>query len=494
MKNTGILYFRMLVTLLVSFYTSRVTLEMLGIDDFGVYGVIGGIVALFSFLSRTLTVSFNRYICIGIARDDQNEINHVVGASLIIQILIIAIILILSEPIGVWFINNYLVIAQEKLTAAHIVFQFSIVTFIINIFTSAYNSIIISYERMSIYAYICIFEVFAKLAVVFALSLSENGRLWLYALYNCAVQVIVFMIYYWCVRSKYPTIRPIFARCSKYVRNMLSFAGYGFLGSFAFVLKNQGLNFLLNIFGGPALNAARTISFQVYTAVYNFVVNFQTAFSPYILKRQTLASEEACNADVNVFTHISFSVMCFLMVPIWYAAPEVIHLWLGNNVPEYTVFFTRLILLIGLCEAISSPLLNIIYGSGKIKSLQITAFIVYLSVVYLSYLLLKNGFAPYVVYYVDLASNIFMLSARIFIARYTTDLLLYRYLRSTLFPILGILGTLVFIYAGTIKLDINIIWGITIGEVMVLSYSYLIIPAHVRNVVKIRLLQCLKIR
>lgn len=491
MKNTGILYFRMLITLLVSLYTSRVTLEMLGIDDFGVYGVIGGVVGLFAFLSRTLTASFNRYICIGIAHEDENEVNHVVGASMIIQLIIIAIVLVLGETLGIWFINNYLVIAPEKITAAHIVFQFSVATFIINIFTSAYNSIIISYERMSIYAYICIFEVVAKLAVVFALSLSENGRLELYSGYICAIQFLVLLFYYWYVRSKYSAIHPEVRGCTKYVNSMLSFAGYGFLGSFAFVLKNQGLNFLLNIFGGPALNAARAISFQVYTAVYNFVGNFQTAFSPYILKRQTLDSLETCNNDVRLFTQVSFSVMCLLMVPIWYAAPEIIHIWLGDNIPEYTVFFTRLILLIGLCEAISSPLLNIINGSGNIEKLQIIAFLVYLFVIVISFLFLENGHAPKVVYYVDLISNIIMLVTRILIARKTTDLILIKYLKNTLLPILFVMCILMSVYIWSVNR--NIIYGIIVGESAVIIYTFLTTPKYIRILLKNKILQCTKV-
>ena len=493
-KNTGILYVRMLISLLVSLYTSRVTLEMLGIDDFGVYGVIGGVVALFAFLSRTLTASFNRYICIGIAHDDQAEINNVVGASMIIQLIIIAVVLIVGETLGIWFINNYLVIAPEKLTAAHVVFQISVVTFIINIFTSAYTSIIISYERMSIYAYICIFEVVGKLAVVYALSLSESNRLELYAGYICGVQLMVLLIYYWYVRRQYPAISPLLKNSAKYVKDMLSFAGYGFLGSFAFVAKNQGLNFLLNIFGGPALNAARAISFQVYTAVYNFVGNFQTAFSPYLLKRQTLNSKETCNTDVRIFTQVSFCIMVILMIPILYATPQIIHFWLGDNVPEYTISFTRLILLIGLCEAVSAPLLNIINGSGNIARLQITAFVVYLSVIVISYLFLKKGAFPNAVYYIDLASNVFMVFMRIIIARYTTDLILSKYFKTTFLPIVLIVGLLAIIYTMLICSNINVFYCILIGEGVILIYAYGAIPKVIRTQIISKIWRCIKTR
>lgn len=489
MKNTGILYIRMFVTLLVSLYTSRVTLELLGVDDFGVYGVIGGVVTLFSFLTRTLTASFNRYLCIGIAHDDENEINHVVGASMIIQALIVLTVLILGETIGIWFINNYLVIRPEKLVAAHIVFQFSVATFILNILTSAYNSIIISYERMSVYAYICIFEVIAKLAVVFALGLSVTGRLECYAGYLFGVQALILAVYYAYTKRAYPRIHADFKDSRPYVRSMISFAGFGFLGSFAFVAKNQGLNFLLNIFCGPALNAARSVSFQVYTAVYNFVGNFQTAFSPYILKRQTTDSESACNDDIKVFTVLSFGVMVFLMIPIWFVAPEIIHLWLGDNVPPYTVVFTRLILIIGLCEAVSAPLLNIINGSGRIKTLQIMAFIIYTFVVLCSYQFLKNGGSPSIVYYVDVIANVVMIGIRIIVAGNTTDLHPAEYMKVTFMPMIFVLSGIGLIYFCTEKNMVNSIAGILVSELLLMVYIYKYTPREIMRTIFKRLLR-----
>lgn len=492
MKNTGILYVRMLVTLLVSLYTSRVTLELLGIDDFGVYGVIGGVVGLFAFLTRTLTTSFNRYLCRGIAKNNQIRINGIVSASLIIQFLIISIVLLIGEPVGLWFINNYLVVSPEKISAAHIVFQLSVLTFIVNIFTSAYNSIIISYERMSVYAYICIIEVVAKLMIVFALALSSSHRLELYSLYLFIVQCFVLVFYIWYVKNKYSEIAIKFNGCKKYVYSMISFAGYGFIGSFAFVVKNQGLNFLLNIFGGPALNAARTISFQVYTAIYNFVGNFQTAFSPYILKQQSINSQEACNRDVRIFTQMSFGIMVILMIPIWYAAKEIIHFWLGNNVPEYTIFFTRIILIIGLCEAVSAPLLNIIHGSGRIKTLQISALFIYLSTIAVSYILLHLGFQAYTVYYFDLCANICMFIIRIVIAKFVTDLKLRVYLHMTMLPIIIIISIISFVYILIYEGIMGVIPGILLSESIICVYIYLYTPTELRAIILDRIKQLIK--
>lgn len=490
MKNTGILYIRMLVTLLVSLYTSRVTLELLGIDDFGIYGVIGGVVGLFSFLSRTLTVSFNRFICLGIAHENNYEINRIVGASIIIQFIIIAIVLFVGETLGIWFINNYLVVAPERLTAAHIVFQFSVATFILNIFTSAYNSIIISFERMSVYAYICIFEVIAKLSLVFALNFTVNNRLEYYSLYILVVQAIVLLVYFLYSRKAFPQIHADFTESKRFVRNMISFAGYGFIGSFAFVVKNQCLNFLLNIFGGPTLNAARAISFQVYTAVYNFVGNFQTAFSPYILKRQACDSVCTCNNDVSIFTHLSFGIMSLIMIPIWFATPQIIHIWLGDNVPEFTIIFTRLILIIGLCEALSAPLQNIISGSGKIRGMHITAFAVYMLVIAMCYIMLHKGYSPASVYWADLVANIIMLFIRVLIAGKITDLSLSFYLYRTAMPIgLALVIVCIIFYIGN-HLGLNLLLNITTAETALLIYLYLITPISVRKAIIGKITKC----
>lgn len=243
MKNTVILYIRMIVTLIVSLYTSRVTLELLGIDDFGIYGVVGSIVGLFAFLSRTLTAALNRFFCASIASDDIESLRKILGATYIIQWIIIGIVIVICEIGGLWFIRNHMVVASEKINAVNIVFQFSIATFIVSIYSSVYNCIVISFERMTIYAYLCIFEVVAKLIVTFALGLLNEERLIYYSIFIFGVQLVTLLLYYIFVKRNYPLLIPNFRECRDYVKRMLSFAGYGFIGSFGFVVKNQCLNF-----------------------------------------------------------------------------------------------------------------------------------------------------------------------------------------------------------------------------------------------------------
>lgn len=483
-KNTIILYLRMIVTMIVSIYTSRVILQYLGIDDFGVYGVIGGVVGLFSFLSRSLTVAFNRFLCVSIAKDDIIRTNKIIGAAVIIQIVIIIVALIACESIGVWFINNYLVISPEKLSAAHIVFQFSILTFIITIFTSAYNSIIISYEKMSAYAYICIFEVVAKLAIVYALVLTPNYKLEYYSAYICLIQFLTLLIYCLYVKYTFKFIKASFKNIRKIISEMLVFSGYGFLGNFAFVAKNQGINFLLNIYGGPVLNAARSISFQVYTAVYNFVTNFQTAFSPYLMKKQESESERACNIDVSIFTHLSFTIMGIISIPILFFTNWILHIWLGDNVPLYTSVFTKYILLIGMFEAISSPLQNIIFGKGEIKWLQILVLVVQTIVVFLAFYMLKLGRKPSIVYLIDLIGNSALFFIRLYIAKIYTALKIRYYLKNTLFPILCVSIVILYIYFVSPEKFIDRFFSTVISELLIILLFVVCLPGNIRQILR----------
>lgn len=488
MKNTVILYIRMIVTLIVSLYTSRVTLELLGIDDFGIYGVVGSIVGLFAFLSRTLTAALNRFFCASIASDDIESLRKILGATYIIQWIIIGIVIVICEIGGLWFIRNHMVVASEKINAVNIVFQFSIATFIVSIYSSVYNCIVISFERMTIYAYLCIFEVVAKLIVTFALGLLNEERLIYYSIFIFGVQLVTLLLYYIFVKRNYPLLIPNFRECRDYVKRMLSFAGYGFIGSFGFVVKNQCLNFLLNIFGGPVLNAARTISFQVYTAVYNFVGNFQTAFSPYILKNQHIDRLNTCNRDINIFTHLSFITMTILMIPIIFTTDEILHIWLGDNVPQWTAYFTRVILLIGLCEAISSPLQNIIYAEGRIKSLQILSLIANIAVVILSWGLLKIGYNPGIVYTIDLIANIILVSMRVMIAKSNTDLNIKYYIFRTALPMLAIVVPIFGLYYLSAYQIIPKWLGISLSELIIVLFALSIMPRHifiiVRNMIK----------
>ena len=286
-KNTIVLYFRMIISLCVSLYTSRVILQSLGVIDYGVYNVVGGIVACMAFMLQSLVVSFQRFFCKYIPSNNNEMLSKILGSAILLIVMISVIVLVLVETVGIWFLNTKLSIPEERLFAANIVLQFSIVVFIVSLFQAIYNSVIISYERMNVYAYISIFDVVAKLAVAWIISIVTFDRLIAYSFLLVLVACFSFLLYFTYVTRTYKELRPVVSigKNRETIKELFKFSGMSMVGTISHVAKSTGIGFLLNIFFGPSLNAARAISFQIYTAVSSFTQSFQTAFSPNMMKQ-----------------------------------------------------------------------------------------------------------------------------------------------------------------------------------------------------------------
>ena len=291
-KNTLLLYVRMLFMMAVNLYTSRVVLNALGVEDFGIYNVVGGVVAMFSVISGSLSAAISRFITYELGKGNNDRLNKIFSASVTIQLLLSLIIVILVESIGVWFLNVKMSIPTDRMLAANWVLQFSIATFVINLVSVPYNAAIIAHERMSAFAYISILEALGKLAIAYLIVVSPMDRLIFYALLMCSVAVIVRAVYgYYCKRH--------FAECTYHfhwdreiLKKMFGFAGWNFIGASSAVLRDQGGNIIINLFAGPAVNAARGIAGQVNNAVTGFVSNFMTALNPQITKSYASGDRE----------------------------------------------------------------------------------------------------------------------------------------------------------------------------------------------------------
>lgn len=283
-KNTLLLYFRMLFMMAVSLYTSRVVLNALGVEDFGIYNVVGGVVAMFSMLSGSLSAAITRFITYELGKGNQENLKKIFSSSVTIQIGLAILIIVVAEAIGVWFLNMKMNIPDVRITAANWVFQFSILTFAVNLISVPYNASIIAHERMSAFAYISILEAIGKLAIVFLIVISPMDKLIFYAILMCAVALIVRLAYgVYCKRHfEECTYHFIFDR--DLLKHMFGFAGWNFIGATSAVLRDQGGNVVINLFCGPAANAARGIAFQVNNAISGFVTNFMTALNPQITK------------------------------------------------------------------------------------------------------------------------------------------------------------------------------------------------------------------
>ena len=411
-KNTLLLYFRMLFMMVVSLYTSRVILNALGVEDFGIYNVVGGVVAMFSVISGSLSAAISRFITYELGKGDQSKLNKIFSASVTIQLLLSLIIVVLIESVGVWFLNAKMTIPLDRMVAANWVLQFSIVTFVINLISVPYNAAIIAHEKMSAFAYISILEAVGKLAIAFLIMVSPIDRLVFYAILMCVVAIIVRFAYgYYCKRN--------FAECTyhfhwdkKILMNMFGFAGWNFIGSSASVLRDQGVNVILNLFCGPVVNAARGIAIQVNSAISGFVNNFMVALNPQITKSFATKDFEYMFSLIFQGSRFSFYLLLILSMPVLINTDYILLIWL-KTVPEYAVVFVKLTLILAMLESLSYPLVTAMLATGNIKKYQIWAGGLNLMNFPLSYVVLKLGYTPYATMYIAIVISIGCLLLRL---------------------------------------------------------------------------------
>lgn len=416
-KNTLLLYVRMLILMFIGLFTSRIVLQGLGVNDYGVYNVVGGVVAMFAILSNTLNAAIVRFISVELGNKDQTKLNAVFCSSLTTQIILIVIIFVLLESIGVWFVNFKLVIPQERLYAANWVFQFSVLTFILNMWSVPYNATIIAHEKMTAFAYVSVYEGIAKLGVAYTILYYSHDKLVLYSFLLCLVGLSVRMIYGIYCKKHFNECKFRFNIDRKLLSEMFSFAVWNFIGSSSTIIRDQGGNILINIFYGPAVNAARGLAITVNSAVMGFVGNFMTAVNPQIYKSYSSGDIEYSNKLVLESTRLSFFIILLVGAPVLTTTPFLLKLWLVD-IPEHTENFVRLVILFSMCESLAGPLLTLTYATGKIKIYQIIIGSLQIFSIPLAYFLMKSGhFNPEVLYYVTIFISIICGFSRLIILR-----------------------------------------------------------------------------
>jgi len=430
-KNTILLYFRMLLTMAVTLYTSMVVLKTLGVDDFGIYNIVGGVVVLFSFLNNAMSTATQRFLNFEMGRGAEGNVNRMFSMSMTAHLSIALIVVILSETIGLWFLNTQLNIPADRMNAANWVYQFTILTFCIQIIRVPYNASIIAYEKMSFYAYVGIIEVILKLLIVFLLLFFGWDKLKLYAVLTCGVTLIVLILYKLYCNKVFTTCRYNFFWDKSLYKKLMSFSGWSLFGSVANVGAQQGLNILLNIFFGVAINAAMGIANQVSSAVFGFVSNFQTAFNPQIVKSYAMNDRTYFMNLIFQSSKFSYYLLLLLSVPLLISTDFILQVWL-TNVPEYTASFCRLIILFLLIDAISAPLWMSVQATGEIRNYQILMGGLILLNFPLAYLVLKLGFPPQSVLIVRLLINLITYFVRIFYLRNKINLPSGKYIREVI--------------------------------------------------------------
>ena len=436
-KNTLLLYIRMLFLMVVSLYTSRVVLNALGVEDFGIYNVVGGVVAMFSMLSGSLSAAITRFITYELGTGNRENLKKIFSSAVTIQIGLAVVIILLAEAVGVWFLNVKMNIPEERIVAANWVFQFSILTFSINLICVPYNASIIAHERMSAFAYISILEAIGKLAIAFLITVSPMDRLIFYSLLMCAVALLVRLVYGYYCKKHFEECTYHFLWDKELLKRMFGFAGWNFIGATSGVLRDQGGNIVINLFCGPAVNAARGIAFQVNTAVYGFVSNFMTALNPQITKSYAAGDRDYMMTLIYQGARLSFYMLLLLSLPVLINTHYILSLWL-KIVPDHAVLFVQLVLVFAMSESISNPLITAMLATGKIRNYQLVVGGVQMMNLPISYLLLRMGMFPEVVIVVAIVISQCCLAARLVMLRGMIGLSVREYMEKVYLNVLAV--------------------------------------------------------
>ena len=393
-KNTLALYARMMLVIAVGLYTSRVVLQTLGEDDYGVYNVVGGIVVMIGFLNSALTAASQRFISYELGTGRMERLKRVFSTAVSIHVVLAIIIFALAETIGLWFLNTHLNIAAARMEAANWVFHCSVLTLMVSIVSVPYNSCIVAHEHMKAFAFIGILEVALKLAIVYLLLVIQHDKLVTYALLVLCVSLVIRLVFgIYCKRH--------FEECSyrltldrKLFKDMFAFAGWSVVGNFGFSFKDQGSNIIVNLFFGTAVNAARGIAMQVNGVISHFSSNFTMALAPQITKQYAAGNVQESMKLVYLGCRLSFYLMAMIAVPVLVNVDYLLTLWLGF-VPRYTSEFLSLCLLAGMVNAMVNPVTTALQATGKIALFQVVVCVVVLCELPFAYILLKLGFKPY---------------------------------------------------------------------------------------------------
>ncbi|MDT3387872.1 MAG: oligosaccharide flippase family protein [Bacteroidota bacterium] len=411
-KNTLVLYVRMLFLMAVSLYTSRAVLDALGIDDYGIYNVVGGVVAMFTMISGSLSAAISRFITYELGKGSLDRLKVVFSSSVLIQLLLSVVFIVIAESLGLWFLNAKLNIPSDRMYAANWVYQLSIVTFAVNLISIPYNAAIVAHEEMTAFAYISIFEGVSKLIVAFIIVNATTDKLILYSVLIAVIAVVVRIVYGVYCKKK-------FDECTLHLKyektvfdQIFSFAGWNIIGAASAVCRDQGGNIIINLFYGPAVNAARGVAMQVCTAINGFVANFQMALNPQITKNYASGNMQYMLSLVFKGSRFSYYILWLISLPVIVKADYILSLWLVE-VPEHAVHFLQLVIVFSLCESLSGPLKTSMYATGEVKYYQIVVGGLQLMNLPIAYFCLRYGLPPESVFVVSIILSLACLIARL---------------------------------------------------------------------------------
>lgn len=435
-KNTMVLYLRTFVVLIITLYTSRVILQVLGVEDYGLYNVVGGVVAMFSVISGSISTSISRFITFDLGRNDTVALKHTFSSSLTLLLVFALIILIFGEAIGVWFIQTQLTVPEGRLSAAHWIFQFSLITFSLNLVGVAYDACIRAHERMTIFAYVGIIGTCLKLLICFMLYYSPFDKLVYYGILMLLVNVIVFAInYFYCVRN-FIECQGVAPKVDKtQFKSLGSFAGWTSVMHGTYILDTQGINILMNLFFGVTVNAARGIAHSVESAIMGFVNNFLSAVYPQITKLYASGNTEEMNKLVCRSSKFAYFLLLLLAMPVYIETEYILSLWLGI-VPDHTVAFFRLTIIASALSAMGNSGNCACQATGNVKGFSSVMAMITISVFPITYIGFKIGLQVEIAYVVYILIYSTLIIVRMLFLKKLVGLLPILYVRSVLLPVM----------------------------------------------------------
>lgn len=477
-KNTFFLYIRMFLLFAVNFYATRVLLKALGADDYGLYNVVAGFVAMLGFMNQSMTNSIQRFINFQLGKGDKKGLLNYFKACLTAQLMLGIFIVLIFETFGLWFLNSKMNISSDKVFDANVVFQMSCLCLLVNIIRAPYNAVIIAKEKMNFYAYISVAEAAVKLLVTFSISCIAMYRLSYYAVMLLVLTVVVYFLTLIYSKKQIPDLKFQLYFRKDIFKEVLSFSGWNLFGAASGAIKSQGINVLMNLFFNTVINAARGIAFQVLSGIQQFVSNFQVAINPQIVQSYASGDKDRYLKLTYLSAKLSLYLMWIIALPIMASLNLILDVWLGKEiVPEYTSQFVYIILFTGLFDALGSSISVPLYATGNIKHYQIITSSIKFMVLPISYILYRIGFDPAASMYVSLFLAGIEQTSRVVIWGRLVEESPLVYLNKVIFPALVIIGISSFTiyiigdYVATfstiISFGINTILSLLIAVVMI---------------------------
>jgi hypothetical protein len=423
------------LTMLVGLYTSRIILNALGASDFGVFNVVGGVVAMLGFFNSSIGTSTQRFLNVGMGKGETKNLPKIFSSAVNVHLIIGIITVIILETAGLWFLENKLVIPSGQKETSVWVFQCSVITSFITIISSPYNATIVAYEKMSAFAFLSIIECTLKLAVALCIKFYGSNKLKLYATLLLATAIVMRLLYSLYCKRNFHDIKYILIWNKPLIKSMMSFSGWLIFGCISDLLSTQGVNLLINVYFGPFLNAARAIGVQVQGVVSNFYSSFSISVNPQITKSYAAQDYNYCYNLVFISTKLIFFLMIIVTIPILLRSEQILIIWL-NNIPPYTPAIVNLILIDNLIRSCYGPISQICFASGKIKLYQTLITVLYLSCFAGSYLLFNNGYGVLSAFILSIIISIIGLFTRIYSIKADQKFPIKNYLTSVIFRLI----------------------------------------------------------